>query len=342
MDFASLNASRRDFIHLLHRRSIYAGGSQGGSSSHRFSHPHSRAMAMDRGAEARAKAGAQEEGRTAGPSSDGPSSDVLDVPLPLEEGADQSSSSSSSFQASPQVFLRVASWRTQEQEAMVRRARLEEAHAAKREQVEARLRKQRKKDEQVEARLRKQRKKDKEARRKQMEKKARDKAAAKADAAKRKAVMHKRQLRKEFFERQLKEMGIAAEDEGRTPRSPALRTRSGQDRLIRKTADAVVRNLDGDHELLARVGANLLSREIDVVDEPEYLQCPIMLSLFKDPVCAPSGYTYERTAILEHLSHSGTDPMTRQPLQKEQLLPNLCMRQAVQAHARLFPDAGQI
>ena len=175
-----------------------------------------------------------------------------------------------------------------------------------------------------------------------MEKKARDKAAAKADAAKRKAVMHKRQLRKEFFERQLKEMGIAAEDEGRTPRSPALRTRSGQDRLIRKTADAVVRNLDGDHELLARVGANLLSREIDVVDEPEYLQCPIMLSLFKDPVCAPSGYTYERTAILEHLSHSGTDPMTRQPLQKEQLLPNLCMRQAVQAHARLFPDAGQI
>jgi hypothetical protein len=294
-------------------------------------------MAMDHEAEARAEARRPSAGESAGPRvgpTRGPSSNIS----PLNEEDGQSSSSPSS--------LRVPSWRTQEQEAMVRRAMLEKAHVASRKQAEATLREQRKKGE---AARRKQRKKEKAANAAREKaaaeaaaeakaaKAAREKAAAeaKAKAAKREADLQKRQLREEFLKRQLKEKGDVIE--GGISSSPALRTRSGQDRLIRKTADSLVRELDGDHELLARVGANLLLREMDIVDEPSYLQCPITLSLFADPVCAPSGHTYERTAILDHLSRYGTDPLTRQPLQKEQLLPNLCMRQAVQAHARLFP-----
>ena len=227
--------------------------------------------------------------------------------------------------------LRVASWRTQEVERSKQRAEIEDAHKAQRDEIEASLAEKRRKHE-----ARAKRKRRKEAARKKAEA---ERKAQEEKADKHKAAAKKRQLdRQKLLERQLIEKGG---DTMRLSVGRGLRTRSAQDRLIRETADTVVKNLEGDHALLARVGANLLFRELHAIDEPEYLMCPITLSLFSDPVCAPSGHTYEREAIESHLSRSQRDPMTREPLTKDQLWPNLSLKKAVDAHRRLFPDAGQ-
>lgn len=41
-----------------------------------------------------------------------------------------------------------------------------------------------------------------------------------------------------------------------------------------------------------------------------------------------TGNSYERASIMEHLRRSHTDPLTRSPLQPEELRPNLALREA--------------
>merc|ERR1712096_430970 len=58
-------------------------------------------------------------------------------------------------------------------------------------------------------------------------------------------------------------------------------------------------------------------------DHPQHLVCPLTLDLFKDPVLSPvSSNTFERAAIADHLQRSQTDPMNREQLTEDQLLPN--------------------
>ncbi|XP_054784128.1 E3 ubiquitin-protein ligase CHIP-like isoform X1 [Prosopis cineraria] len=65
---------------------------------------------------------------------------------------------------------------------------------------------------------------------------------------------------------------------------------------------------------------------------PDHLCCRISLEIFRDPVITPSGLTYERAVILEHLEKVGKfDPVTREPLNPAQLVPNLAIKEAVQA-----------
>ncbi|CAF1398845.1 unnamed protein product [Rotaria sp. Silwood1] len=54
----------------------------------------------------------------------------------------------------------------------------------------------------------------------------------------------------------------------------------------------------------------------------DLLQCPITKELFRDPVLASDGHTYERLAIEQWIRSNGTSPLTRQPLFIEQLYPN--------------------
>ncbi|XP_050208529.1 E3 ubiquitin-protein ligase CHIP [Mercurialis annua] len=66
---------------------------------------------------------------------------------------------------------------------------------------------------------------------------------------------------------------------------------------------------------------------------PDYLCCKITLDIFRDPVITPSGISYERAVILEHLRKVGNfDPVTREPLAPSQLIPNLAIKEAVQAY----------
>jgi serine/threonine protein kinase len=61
----------------------------------------------------------------------------------------------------------------------------------------------------------------------------------------------------------------------------------------------------------------------------DFLQCPITMELFRDPVLAQDGHTYERQAIEEWIGRNGTSPMTRQPLSIEHLIPNRAIQQVV-------------
>ncbi|CAM8978838.1 unnamed protein product [Rhodiola kirilowii] len=64
---------------------------------------------------------------------------------------------------------------------------------------------------------------------------------------------------------------------------------------------------------------------------PDYLCCKITLDIYRDPVITPSGITYERKVLLDHLNKVGHfDPVTREPLDPSQLIPNLAIKEAVQ------------
>ncbi|KAL6576777.1 hypothetical protein OROMI_011053 [Orobanche minor] len=66
---------------------------------------------------------------------------------------------------------------------------------------------------------------------------------------------------------------------------------------------------------------------------PDYLCCKVTLDIFRDPVITPSGVTYERAVIIEHLQKVGRfDPITRESLHPSQLVPNLALKEAVRVY----------
>jgi hypothetical protein len=52
-----------------------------------------------------------------------------------------------------------------------------------------------------------------------------------------------------------------------------------------------------------------------MTENTDELICPITLELFRDPVRATDGHVYERQAITKWILEHGTSPLTRQPLQ---------------------------
>jgi STIP1 homology and U-box containing protein 1 len=77
-------------------------------------------------------------------------------------------------------------------------------------------------------------------------------------------------------------------------------------------------------------------------EPPDAFCCKLTFEVFRDPVMAPSGHSYERLAILQHLSISAFDPITREPLKPNQLVTNVNLRNAahawLNAHAWAFGD----
>ncbi|XP_020552389.1 E3 ubiquitin-protein ligase CHIP isoform X3 [Sesamum indicum] len=85
-------------------------------------------------------------------------------------------------------------------------------------------------------------------------------------------------------------------------------------------------------EALGRV-FNKAAEDDTPTEVPDYLCCKITLDIFRDPVIAPSGFTYERAVILDHLQKVGRfDPITRESLYPSQLVPNLAIKEAVSAY----------
>lgn len=56
------------------------------------------------------------------------------------------------------------------------------------------------------------------------------------------------------------------------------------------------------------------------------LLCPITLELFHDPVIANDGHVYEREAIVRWILEKGTSPLTREPLNINDLQPDDYLR----------------
>lgn len=68
---------------------------------------------------------------------------------------------------------------------------------------------------------------------------------------------------------------------------------------------------------------------------PDYLCGKISFELMHDPVITPFGITYDRNDIEQHLRRVGRfDPITRQELTIDQLIPNLAMKEVVETYIK--------
>uniref|UniRef100_A0A8R1IGY9 RING-type E3 ubiquitin transferase n=1 Tax=Caenorhabditis japonica TaxID=281687 RepID=A0A8R1IGY9_CAEJA len=56
----------------------------------------------------------------------------------------------------------------------------------------------------------------------------------------------------------------------------------------------------------------------------------ITLELMKEPVIVPSGITYDREEIVQHLRRIGHfDPVTRKPLTENEIIPNYALKEVI-------------
>ncbi|XP_041362762.1 E3 ubiquitin-protein ligase CHIP-like [Gigantopelta aegis] len=63
---------------------------------------------------------------------------------------------------------------------------------------------------------------------------------------------------------------------------------------------------------------------------PDYLCGKISFEIMRDPVVTPSGITYDKKDIIEHLQRVGHfDPVTRTDLTQDQLIPNFAMKEVI-------------
>ncbi|KHJ75622.1 u-box domain protein [Oesophagostomum dentatum] len=78
--------------------------------------------------------------------------------------------------------------------------------------------------------------------------------------------------------------------------------------------------------LFAQIDDRRRKREI-----PDFLCGKISCALLQDPVITPSGITYDRADIKQHLHRVGHfDPVTRAPLTEADLIPNLAMKEVLE------------
>lgn len=95
------------------------------------------------------------------------------------------------------------------------------------------------------------------------------------------------------------------------------------------------RRLGQLHDLFSQLDERRRKRDI-----PDYLCGKISFELMREPVIAPSGITYDRRDIEEHLQRVGHfDPITRAPLTSVNLTPNLAMKEVIDAFLEENPWA---
>ena len=64
-----------------------------------------------------------------------------------------------------------------------------------------------------------------------------------------------------------------------------------------------------------------------IQEVPDKLCCPITMEVYREPVIALSGQSFECAPLLHHLSRNGElDPVTRESLKVSDLRPNLALR----------------
>ena len=63
---------------------------------------------------------------------------------------------------------------------------------------------------------------------------------------------------------------------------------------------------------------------------PKEFICPITLSIMRDPVMMPDGHNYERSAIEKALQASPLSPLTKQPLNMKDAIPNYDLKSLIE------------
>uniref|UniRef100_A0A6C0E6Q6 U-box domain-containing protein n=1 Tax=viral metagenome TaxID=1070528 RepID=A0A6C0E6Q6_9ZZZZ len=72
-------------------------------------------------------------------------------------------------------------------------------------------------------------------------------------------------------------------------------------------------------------------------DQKERFTCPISYEVMKDPVICSDGHSYERSAIQEWFDRgNNTSPKTNVRLSNRNLIPNIALRQAIEAYNKLL------
>eukprot|EP01063_Lacrimia_lanifica_P002548 TRINITY_DN11341_c0_g1_i1.p1 TRINITY_DN11341_c0_g1~~TRINITY_DN11341_c0_g1_i1.p1 ORF type:complete len:253 (+),score=66.19 TRINITY_DN11341_c0_g1_i1:59-817(+) len=75
-------------------------------------------------------------------------------------------------------------------------------------------------------------------------------------------------------------------------------------------------------------------------DTPSAFCDPITFELMEDPVQVPSGHTFERATILEHIARFNNNPLTKEPLAPDALTSNRALADAI-AEWKATTEAAQ-
>lgn len=108
-------------------------------------------------------------------------------------------------------------------------------------------------------------------------------------------------------------------------------------RQIYKDEDCTeeIEDIEQKHTLhLAEVNAlfSSLDERRKKREVPDYLCGRISFELMREPVITPSGITYDKKDVVEHLHRVGHfDPVTRTTLTEDNLIPNLAMKEVIDA-----------
>eukprot|EP00898_Chlorokybus_atmophyticus_P004423 jgi/Chlat1/4982/Chrsp32S04966 len=156
---------------------------------------------------------------------------------------------------------------------------------------------------------------------------------------------HKRQELRELLERLLVkereeklraiELAHVVALDGADSRSAEEMDAEYRAKLRRQVDDAYRERQAQLQEMLKDATANDTPGQV-----PDYLCCKLTMDIYREPVITPSGITYEKAVLLEHLRKVGHfDPVSRAPLSAEQLVPNLGIRDAVQGYLEEHPWA---
>ncbi|XP_052685988.1 E3 ubiquitin-protein ligase CHIP-like isoform X2 [Crassostrea angulata] len=108
-----------------------------------------------------------------------------------------------------------------------------------------------------------------------------------------------------------------------------------EDKILSEIEEEQDQKIKEINDLFAKVDERRRGRDV-----PDYLCGKISFELMRDPVITPSGITYDRKDIVEHLQRVGHfDPVTRTDLTQDQLIPNLAMKEVIDNYLEENPWA---
>ncbi|KAJ5068650.1 hypothetical protein M0811_02593 [Anaeramoeba ignava] len=90
------------------------------------------------------------------------------------------------------------------------------------------------------------------------------------------------------------------------------------------------------HRVILSAASQVNEKTIEdaIINAPHHLCCPISLSLMNDPVLTPSGNTYERQSLEDYIKLKHEDPLTRQHLRVQDLIPNRGLKDAIDEYKK--------
>ncbi|KAH3861330.1 E3 ubiquitin-protein ligase CHIP-like [Dreissena polymorpha] len=136
-------------------------------------------------------------------------------------------------------------------------------------------------------------------------------------------------LIREDIERRREATMLKAQTEGKSDQECDAQIRSLEEEQDKRTAEV--------HELFCQVDERRKKRDV-----PDCLCGRISFEVMRDPVITPSGITYDKKDILEHLQRVGHfDPVTRTDLDQSQLIPNLAMKEVIEHYLEENPWAEE-